>query len=128
MKKGRFKWLSYVLLFAVTFTGVVGSFSLYDRASTVHAAGFVDMHRMYNPNSGEHHYTKDIYEREHLISIGWKDEDIGWYSDDNEGTPLYRLYNPNATTGNHHYTTSTRERDKLIKLGWNDEGIGWYGY
>ncbi|SEO51572.1 hypothetical protein, partial [Denitrobacterium detoxificans] len=58
---------------------------------------------------------------------GWKYEGIGWYSDDNKTTPLYRLYNPNAKSGSHHYTTSASERDGLRKLGWKYEGIGWYG-
>ena len=40
------------------------------------------------------------------------------------GTPIYRLYNPNA--GDHHYTGSSKERDNLVKLGWKYEGISWY--
>ena len=66
-------------------------------------------------------------ERDHLISVGWNDEGIGWYSDDAQAVPLYRQYNPNAIAGSHNYTTSTVERDHLISVGWNDEGIGWYG-
>lgn len=69
----------------------------------------------------------NLSERNKLIKIGWNDEGIGWYSDDSKGSPLYRLYNPNAVTGQHHYTMDTKERDKLIRIGWQDEGIGWYG-
>ena len=29
------------------------------------------MYRLYNPNSGEHHYTTSRSERDNLISIGW---------------------------------------------------------
>ena len=82
---------------------------------------------MYNPNSGDHHYTTSAPEKNSLVSAGWKYEGIGWYSDDNKGVPLYRLYNPNATTGSHHYTTNITEKNNLVKAGWKYEGIAWYG-
>ena len=82
------------------------------------------MYRMYNPNSGEHFYTADSYERDHLVSVGWRYEGIGWVAPATSGTPVYRLYNPNA--GDHHYTTSAYERDHLVSVGWRYEGIGWY--
>ena len=102
------------------------------------------VYRLYNQNSGEHHYTMSWKEVVHLYTVGsgndtgedvigwgWDYEGIGWYSDEREITPLYRLYNPNATgdmePGSHHYTKSKKERDKLISQGWKDEGIGWYG-
>jgi len=81
------------------------------------------MYRLYNPNSGEHFYTKDEKEKNTLISYGWKDEGIAW-TGPYAGDPVYRLYNPNA--GDHHYTMSEEERDALVKVGWTDEGIGWY--
>lgn len=83
-----------------------------------------NMFRMYNPNSGEHFYTASAYERDHLKSVGWNYEGIGWVAPLRSNTPVYRLYNPNA--GDHHYTVSAYERDELVKAGWNDEGIGWY--
>ena len=87
-------------------------------------AGSVNMYRLYNPNSGEHFYTANAGERNHLISLGWNDEGIGWVAPASSNTPVYRLYNQNG--GEHHYTTSIAERDHLVSLGWNDEGIGWY--
>lgn len=81
------------------------------------------MYRMYNPNSGEHFYTADGNERNHLISVGWNYEGIGWTAPIS-GDPIYRLYNPNA--GDHHYTMSVAERDNLVRLGWRDEGISCY--
>ncbi len=83
------------------------------------------MYRLYNPNSGEHFYTADANEKDHLAWIGWKYEGIGWNAPVN-GKPVYRMYNPNA--GDHHYTTDSSERDSLIWVGWNYEGIGWYSY
>ena len=84
----------------------------------------IDMYRMYNPNSGEHFYTGNVAEKNHLISVGWNYEGVGFKAPKTSNTPVYRLYNPNA--GDHHYTYNKAERDHLIKVGWNDEGIGWY--
>ena len=81
------------------------------------------MYRLYNPNSGEHFYTKDAKEKKGLVDAGWKDEGTGWYAPAS-GSPVYRLYNKNA--GDHHYTLSQKEKDSLIKAGWKAEGIGWY--
>lgn len=83
-----------------------------------------DMYRLYNPNSGEHFYTASTSERDHLSSIGWIYEGVGWKAPVTSSTPVYRLYNPNS--GDHHYTPSTDERDWLVTLGWIYEGIGWY--
>ena len=84
------------------------------------------MHRLYNPNSGEHFYTASAAERDYLVKVGWRSEGIGWYAplSSISKTPVYRLYNPNA--GDHHYTMSSAERYMLVKAGWRYEGIGWY--
>ena len=82
------------------------------------------MHRLYNPNSGEHFYTSSELEYTNLVSLGWHDEGVGWQAPEKSNTPVYRLYNANG--GEHHFTMSKVERDNLISLGWNDEGIGWY--
>ena len=83
-----------------------------------------EMYRFYNPNSGEHFYTADASERDYIVSVGWKYENVGWNSPFTSKTPVYRLYNPNA--GDHHYTTDAKEKNYLVKVGWSDEGIGWY--
>ena len=85
---------------------------------------FISMHRLYNPNSGEHFYTAKEKERNALIKAGWHYEGVGWYAPDTSNTPVYRLYNKYA--GDHHYTMKEAERDALVAAGWNDEGIGWY--
>ncbi len=92
-----------------------------DDESTVQS---VSMFRLYNPNSGEHFYTKSPVERRMLVTIGWQAEGIGWYAPSTSNTPVYRLYNPN--TGDHHYTRSAEERELCVGNGWNYEGIGWY--
>lgn len=93
-------------------------------ASNAHADE--QMHRMYNPNSGEHFYTARTTERDFLVGKGWTYEGVGWVAPtgDSKGDAVYRLYNRNS--GDHHYTLSAVERDWLVKLGWSYEGIGWY--
>lgn len=86
-------------------------------------ADAADMHRLYNPNSGEHFYTATGGEKEHLVKVGWKYEGIGWTAPSN-GNAVYRLYNANA--GDHHYTLNVGEKDHLVKVGWKYEDIGWY--
>ncbi len=83
-----------------------------------------DMFRLYNPNSGEHFYTMNEGEKDHLVSVGWNYEQIGWTAPLASTVPVYRLYNANG--GEHHYTMSKAERDDLVSKGWSDEGIGWY--
>ena len=83
-----------------------------------------EMHRVYNPNSGEHFYTADENEKNHLVSLGWRYEGIGWIAPKTSSIPVYRLYNKNG--GEHHYTMDASERDMLVSKGWKYEGIGWY--
>ena len=82
------------------------------------------MYRLYNPNSGEHFYTSDASEKNHLVSLGWRYEGIGWIAPKISSYPVYRLYN--AYGGEHHYTMDKSEKNHLVSLGWNDVGIGWY--
>ena len=90
--------------------------------SNIPMARYTTMHRMYNPNSGEHFYTASAYERDALVRAGWRYEGAGWNAP-LTGNPVYRLYNPNA--GDHHYTPSAYERDSLVRAGWRYEGVGW---
>ncbi|MCR5448763.1 MAG: hypothetical protein K6F23_05140, partial [Solobacterium sp.] len=88
------------------------------------AADGIDMYRLYNPNSGEHHYTKNAGEKDALVKYGWNYEGIGWTAP-KSGNPVYRLYNPN-NGGDHHYTMNAGEKNFLANNGWKYEGIGWY--
>ena len=94
------------------------------------------VYRLYNPyvEGGDHHYTLSVVERDSLVEAGWEYEGVGWYSASDEdgnaikgAVPIYRQYNPYATTGTHNYTTSEVERDSLLAAGWNDEDVAWYG-
>ena len=80
------------------------------------------MYRMYNRNTGEHFYTRNIFEKDHLSRNGWQYEGIAW-SAPTGGVAVYRLYNPN--NGDHHYTRDKNESAILEQFGWKYEGIGW---
>ena len=84
----------------------------------------VSMYRLYNRYTGEHFYTSDVSERDHLVSVGWSYEGVGWVAPVS-GDPVYRLYNGHVRGGDHHYTTSASERDSLVRAGWSYEGVGW---
>ena len=71
--------------------------------------------------------THSMKWKDRLAKLGWKDEGIAWYAEDETGIPVYRSYNPNAKAGAHHFTTSKNEQDYLTDKGWTDEGIAWYG-
>ncbi len=104
-------------------TGHLGS-QTFDVNLNVVTKGAVAMYRLYNPNSSEHFYTSDEAEKNKLVSLGWHDENIGWYAPTSSNTPVYRLYN--QAGGEHHYTYDVEERNHLISIGWKYEGIGWY--
>lgn len=83
----------------------------------------VPIYRMYNRNSGLHHYTANYDEALDLSLKGWLAEGISFFAA-REGDPVYRVYNPHD--GNHHYTKDSEEKNYLVSLGWRDEGIGWF--
>lgn len=91
----------------------------YDQPS----ADSVALYRLYNPNSGEHFYTYDTNEKQHLVTVGWRYESIAWHTS-LIGDPVYRVYNPNS--GDHHYTTQQQEVNHLVSVGWRAEGISFY--
>ena len=112
-----------VMTVAVMLAALV-ALPLFPRDALAEDAGLVEMHRLYNPNSGEHFYTASKGESDRLATLGWKYEGVGWIAPASSKTPVYRLYNSYA--GEHHYTTSSKERNVLVKAGWTDEKIGWY--
>lgn len=84
------------------------------------------MFRLYNKYTGEHFYTSAEEERDALVKIGWRNENLGWVAPRQSGVKVYRLYNPYVTGGDHHYTSDEHERDALVRAGWRYEGVGWY--
>ena len=83
----------------------------------------IPVYRLYNEHTGEHFYTTGKGERDHLKSVGWNDEGVGWNAP-TSGTPVYRIYNPNATGGDHYYTTSKAEAQANVNVGWKWDNLG----
>ncbi|PLS30130.1 Listeria-Bacteroides repeat domain, partial [Bifidobacterium margollesii] len=74
----------------------------------------VPVYRVYNRNSGLHHYTTSAAERNMLVRLGWRDESRGAsFVTVGRGTPgarpVYREYN--RRSGNHNWTLNKREHD-----------------
>ncbi len=82
------------------------------------------VYRAYNPNTGEHFYTRSFNELKVIERAGWKDEGLAWRTADESGIRVYRLYDENR--GDHHYTSDRNEYDYLVSIGWKDEGVSWY--
>ncbi|GAA3266564.1 hypothetical protein GCM10017706_30300 [Lactococcus lactis subsp. hordniae] len=55
--------------------------------------------------------------------MGWNDEGLGWQAA-TSGTPVYRVYNPNASGGDHYYTMSKYEAQSLVNKGWRWDNNG----
>ena len=89
----------------------------------------VPYYRLYNPSSGQHHWTTDLNEYNFLQSVGWSQEGIDGYILPSQvaGTlALYRLY-LNASGGLHLWTIDQNEVDYLTaNAGWTYEGIAGY--
>jgi uncharacterized repeat protein (TIGR02543 family) len=88
----------------------------------------VAVYRVYNTNSGLHHYTTSAGERDALVKLGWKSEGVSFQAA-KQGSisglkPVYREYNP--YDGNHNWTLNPTEHKTLVGLGWHDEGVAWY--
>ena len=43
-------------------------------------SGRVPVYRLYNPNNGQHFFTKTISEKNALVKAGWKYEGVGFYA------------------------------------------------
>ncbi|MCB2188665.1 MAG: hypothetical protein KQJ78_19780 [Deltaproteobacteria bacterium] len=76
------------------------------------------LHRLYNPNSGRHHYTYNDGERNNLVAAGWNFErDEGYIFTSQEAAPqgsveVFNLYN--TVVGSHLYTISASEAAYVV--------------
>jgi hypothetical protein len=85
--------------------------------------GAQPIHRLYNPNNGQHYFTLDNNERDFLDQVGWNVEpDMGYAfgRDDQQtgSTEIFMLYQ--KTGGDHIFTTNAAERDQLLAEPSND--------
>lgn len=83
-----------------------------------------DVYRLYNPNSGFHHYTLSLGESDALVAAGWRYENVAWKAQRSAENPVYRMYNPG--NGDHLYTTSFDTCANLQDIGWSYEGIPFF--
>lgn len=98
--------------------GAIGTVSVQASAASSKA-----VYRLYNHNTGEHFYTESAFEKDSLNRAGWNDEGLGWQAA-TSGTPVYRVYNPNARGGDHYYTMSKYEAQSLVNTGWRWDNGG----
>ncbi len=85
------------------------------------------VHRLYNPYTYEHFFTRDVDEAGNLSRIGWRYEGVAWVEpqkDDGAAKAVYRLFNP--YTDDHHYTSDANEYRSLPEYGWQQEGLAFY--
>ena len=108
----------------VTITATTNDGGLKATCTVTVVDSTADVHRFYNPISGEHLFTSNDGERSYLTAIGWNYEGVAWTAPYSSNRPVYRVFNP--YTGEHHYTMNDDERNYLLLTGWNNEGIGWY--
>lgn len=82
-----------------------------------------DVHRLYNPYNGAHHFTTSTAERDALVGAGWKSEGVAWTA--KVGTQaVYRLYNPG--NADHLFTTNFDEGKSCADTGWFYEGVPFF--
>jgi hypothetical protein len=70
-----------------------------------------------HPPSGNHLFTMNSNERNHLVSIGWN-------TFINRTSPVFRLHN--LGNGDYLLTVNSSEKDCCIFSDWIDEGVAWY--
>ena len=127
--KNKTKHIAWILVVILTISCFGNAFGTLNVSAFYTPIYGNNVYRVYNPNSGEHHYTFDFGEVKYLHSLGWNYENTAWCVNDECTKDVYRLYNPNATgiyeVGAHHYTADEGEKDWLVGLGWQYEGVGW---
>jgi len=86
------------------------------------------VYRLCNYNTGEHIWVADKGYADLLVAQGWTiEQGIAFYSDDNKGIPVYRLWNGTDGVGCHHYTTDEGEIFAMVLAGWQLEDVQFYG-
>ena len=87
------------------------------------------VYRLYNPTTGEHHYTMDEEELANCVKAGWVNEGVKFFSaseDDGHVVGMVSMYNPYEKAFYHHYTSDEKEIKQMVKDGWIKEDIKWY--
>lgn len=101
--------------------------------------GYMPVYRLYNPYSSDHLYTTDIVEYTNLRAIGWRGEDLKFYSavkpmENNAAKPdvnamcpdaegIYRQFNPHTNVGTHNYGGLAENADVLATGNWEADNV-----
>lgn len=94
--------------------------------STAPGAGKDVVYRFRDMPENRHFWTTDIYERDRMITEGYKYDGAAWISSQTvTDKPVYRLYSP--TMQKHLFTADAYEKDVLSGTSsWRYEGIAFY--
>ncbi|MGV8976211.1 hypothetical protein [Lactococcus lactis] len=84
--------------------------------------GLSEVYRLYNPNSGEHFYTQNFYEKNNLQNVGWRYEGIGWMTASSKNTKYIEFII--QMLGMNYYTLSKWEAQQLLNKGWRWDNNG----
>ena len=87
------------------------------------------VYRLYNPTTGEHHYTTKEDELAKCVKAGWRNEGVKFFSvldADKQTVGMVSMYNLYEKKFYHHYTSDPDEIAKMVKDGWRKEEIKWY--
>lgn len=87
----------------------------------------IPVFRLYDPSTGNHHYTDSGDELAWLDGLGWNPEGIAFMAyepGDPDAVPVFRAYNP--ANGEHLWTTDVAEWLWVALNGWNAEGVSWF--
>ncbi len=108
-----------------------GTFSLANGLPSRPPNVRIPYYRLYNQHDQRHFYTQDVAEYNHLGTLGWKLEGVGYYIYDSAVTvnnvtakPWYRLYHLELKV--HLWTLSEVEYASLGNSGWRQEGVAGY--
>ena len=111
----------------MSYLSLLGTWNDEDVAWNAPVSSSTAIWRCYNPNSGEHLYVPEGY-ADYLAGEHWNKEKVSFYSDDNQGVPVYRLWNGLDAVGSHYFTTDYAYALWLADTyGWKIEDIAFYG-
>lgn len=75
-----------------------------------------EVHRVYDPRTGEHLFITSQSDKIWYVSRGWNDEGRAWIAPVQSAQVVYRMVNPYS--GDHMFTVDTKEVETMVSNGW----------